>query len=105
MEKKGKIITCVECGQEFEFTLEEQEYYSKQGYKEPKRCPICRALKGCYRYVRCAGCGILMKIPLLTEVRKRRLYGEKYRPLKWCKACKTKRKAERSVVKVEIDEK
>ena len=88
---KGKIVTCIECGQEFELSVEEIAYYVAKGMQEPKRCPICRALKGKYRYVKCAGCGTLMRIPLLTEIRNRRLYGDKYRPMKWCKTCRDKR--------------
>jgi hypothetical protein len=38
-----KTITCVDCGQEFIFTVNEQEFYKEKGFdNEPKRCPDCR---------------------------------------------------------------
>jgi len=38
-----KSLTCVECGAEFTFSAEDQEYYSSRGFQnEPKRCPTCR---------------------------------------------------------------
>jgi hypothetical protein len=37
-----KILTCVECGQEFVFTVSAQEYFAERGYNEdPKRCKHC----------------------------------------------------------------
>lgn len=37
-----KILICVECGQEFVFTTNAQEYFSERGYTEdPKRCKHC----------------------------------------------------------------
>ena len=43
-----KQITCVDCGQEFTFTADEQEFFQTKGYtNEPKRCLPCRqARKG-----------------------------------------------------------
>jgi CxxC-x17-CxxC domain-containing protein len=38
-----KSLTCVECGAEFTFSAEDQEYYASRGFQnEPKRCPSCR---------------------------------------------------------------
>jgi len=38
-----KSLTCVECGAEFTFSAEDQEYYATRGFtNEPKRCPSCR---------------------------------------------------------------
>jgi len=38
-----KTLTCVECGAEFTFSAEDQEYYASRGFQnEPKRCPTCR---------------------------------------------------------------
>ena len=38
-----KMLQCVECGQEFEFTVGEQEFYAEKGFTNlPKRCPACR---------------------------------------------------------------
>ncbi len=43
MSFQPKTLTCVECQQQFTFTVEEQEFHSKKGYaNEPKRCPPCR---------------------------------------------------------------
>jgi hypothetical protein len=37
-----KILICVECGQEFVFTINAQEYFAERGYTEdPKRCKHC----------------------------------------------------------------
>ena len=35
-------LQCVECGKIFDFSGEDQEFYSKKGYSAPKRCPECR---------------------------------------------------------------
>ncbi|MCG8607159.1 zinc-ribbon domain-containing protein [bacterium] len=37
-----KTITCVECGNEFNFSAEEQDFYNERGFQEPKRCKDCR---------------------------------------------------------------
>jgi hypothetical protein len=42
---ESKIIQCVQCDAEFEFTAEEQQEYESKGYDEPKRCPDCRRRK------------------------------------------------------------
>ena len=40
---KDKTLTCVDCGAEFVFTVNEQEFYKEKGFdNEPKRCPDCR---------------------------------------------------------------
>jgi len=39
---KPKILRCVECGEEFVFTVDAQEYFAERGYTEdPKRCKHC----------------------------------------------------------------
>jgi len=40
---QDQMLQCVECGQEFTFTGEDQEFYAQKGYSSPKRCPVCRA--------------------------------------------------------------
>ena len=40
-----KTLTCSDCGQEFIFTVEEQEFYTARGFTEPKRCRSCRAAR------------------------------------------------------------
>jgi predicted RNA-binding Zn-ribbon protein involved in translation (DUF1610 family) len=40
-----KQIVCMECGEVFEFTAHEQEFYKKNGFVEPKRCKTCRKVR------------------------------------------------------------
>jgi CxxC-x17-CxxC domain-containing protein len=40
-----RTLTCAECGSEFTFTADDQEFHAKKGYQEPKRCPNCRAAR------------------------------------------------------------
>ena len=40
-----KTLTCADCGQEFIFSGEDQEFYSTRGFTEPKRCRSCRAVR------------------------------------------------------------
>lgn len=43
MSYQDKTITCVECGQPFTFSAEDQAYHAQKGYtNEPKRCAACR---------------------------------------------------------------
>lgn len=43
MPYTDKSLTCVDCGAEFTFSAEDQEYYASRGFQnEPKRCPTCR---------------------------------------------------------------
>jgi len=43
MRFQDKTIQCSDCGTDFSFTAEEQEFYQSKGYtNEPKRCPSCR---------------------------------------------------------------
>ena len=45
MSYETRSLTCVECGAEFEFSAEDQEFYAGRGFSEPKRCPKCRAAR------------------------------------------------------------
>ncbi|MCX6827329.1 MAG: zinc-ribbon domain containing protein, partial [candidate division Zixibacteria bacterium] len=39
---ESKILVCVDCGQEFAFTVNAQKYFAEKGYlEEPKRCKHC----------------------------------------------------------------
>ena len=39
-----KTIACRDCGQNFTFTVGEQEFFAQKGFtNEPSRCPDCRA--------------------------------------------------------------
>lgn len=43
---EDKTLICVDCGEEFIFTVGEQEFYKeKQLTSEPKRCKPCRDKK------------------------------------------------------------
>ena len=43
MEKQDKTIICKDCGQEFIFTVGEQEFYEEKDFaNEPVRCKECR---------------------------------------------------------------
>ena len=43
---EDKVLTCVDCGKEFVFTVAEQEFYAQKGFaNEPKRCKDCRVAK------------------------------------------------------------
>lgn len=41
-----KTILCKDCGQEFVFTVGEQEFYKEKGFdNDPVRCQECRRAK------------------------------------------------------------
>ncbi len=43
-ELKNRILICVECGEEFVFTVGAQEYFQEKGYHQsPKRCKACHS--------------------------------------------------------------
>lgn len=69
-----KNLVCKDCGQEFSFTANEQEFFAEKGFtNEPQRCKTCRdARKGSSRETRgarqmydavCADCGKPCKVP------------------------------------------
>lgn len=37
-----KTLTCAECGEEFTFSDDEQQFFNERGFQEPKRCKPCR---------------------------------------------------------------
>lgn len=40
---EDKYIVCKDCGNEFLFSVSEQEFYAEKGFEnEPGRCPVCR---------------------------------------------------------------
>jgi DNA-directed RNA polymerase subunit RPC12/RpoP len=41
---ENKIIKCIDCGQEFVWTVGEQEFYQSKALQAPTRCPVCRAI-------------------------------------------------------------
>ena len=43
MSFEEKTLTCVDCGQEFVHSAEDQAFYAERGFtNEPKRCRDCR---------------------------------------------------------------
>ena len=42
---ENMVITCIQCEEDFEFTVEEQEKLNKRGFDAPLRCPQCRKHK------------------------------------------------------------
>ena len=38
-------IKCKDCGEEFTFSAEEQEFYKSKGFQQPIRCKSCRRIK------------------------------------------------------------
>lgn len=42
---QDKMITCVDCNQDFMFEAGEQSFYAQRNYVEPRRCKPCRNKK------------------------------------------------------------
>ncbi len=43
---QDKTLVCRDCGQNFTFTVSEQEFFASKGFEnEPSRCPACRAAR------------------------------------------------------------
>lgn len=80
----GKQLKCVECGSDFTFTDEEQQFHQEKGYtNEPKRCPSCRQIRrkrvgsdSGYQTERvrtevtCADCGQTTTVPFKPRMNK-----------------------------------
>jgi CxxC-x17-CxxC domain-containing protein len=95
-------LTCVECGAEFVFSAEDQEYHASRGFQnEPRRCPPCRQARKASRGegggggygsprqmhpVVCAECGRDTEVPFVPR-------GD--RPV-YCRECFVKRAPEQS---------
>src|SRR5947209_8481102 len=43
MNYTDRMLACVQCGTEFTFSADDQEFHATRGYQDPKRCPRCRA--------------------------------------------------------------
>ncbi len=77
MAFEDKTLQCSDCGKEFTFSVEDQEFFQSKGYtNEPKRCPECRQARKSERYgnssygaprqmfpVVCAECGKDTEVP------------------------------------------
>ncbi len=82
-----KTLTCQDCGQSFDFTAEEQQFFAEKGFQDPKRCGNCRRQKkdnrhGSFTTVNCSECGMETQVPFVPK-------GD--RPV-YCRACFEKRK-------------
>ena len=42
---ENMIITCIQCGAEFEFSIDDQIRHKKMNFDNPKRCHACRKKK------------------------------------------------------------
>jgi CxxC-x17-CxxC domain-containing protein len=70
MEFIDRVLTCVDCAQEFVFTAGEQFFFhDKQFEHDPKHCKACKARRKGASRVRaettttCAGCGQRTTVP------------------------------------------
>ncbi|NQT31780.1 MAG: zinc-ribbon domain containing protein [Deltaproteobacteria bacterium] len=79
MSFEDKQLKCADCGADFTFSAEEQEFFQSKGYtNEPKRCTACREARKSQRYgndsygsrsrrqmfpVTCAECGKETEVP------------------------------------------
>ena len=80
MPYTDKTITCQDCGQPFTFSADDQEFFARKGYTEPKRCPACRQARkpgrggggGGYGQremhpATCSNCGKETEVPFLPR--------------------------------------
>lgn len=42
---EDQVLTCSDCGREFTFTVQEQQYFSEQAFDSPTRCTSCQQAK------------------------------------------------------------
>lgn len=99
MPYTDKTLACADCGAQFSFSADDQEFFATKGYSEPRRCPSCRQARkadrgggGGYRSPRqlfpvvCAQCGKNTEVPFEPR-------GD--RPV-YCRECFATRSPERS---------
>ena len=80
MAYEDRMLTCAQCGAEFTFTADDQQFHASRGYQDPKRCPNCRQSRRSERgggygggYSRemhdavCASCGTQTQVPFLPR--------------------------------------
>lgn len=77
MEFNDRTLSCADCGADFTFTANEQQFYAERGFtNEPKRCKTCRDKRKGSRdgggggrgqrqmtTVICASCGTETQVP------------------------------------------
>ncbi len=79
MALSDKTLTCVDCGNEFTFTVGEQEFFASKGFtNEPRRCPQDRGARKSQQRgygdspremhpVVCAKCGVDTTVPFVPS--------------------------------------
>jgi CxxC-x17-CxxC domain-containing protein len=80
MAYEERSLTCLDCGQSFTFSADDQAYHAEKGYtNEPKRCPSCRQARRGQRNdgydrgpremhpVVCAACGKDTTVPFVPR--------------------------------------
>jgi CxxC-x17-CxxC domain-containing protein len=73
MEYSDRSLTCVDCGQQFVFSVGEQIFFiEKQFQHDPKRCKTCKAKRTNVRArvetrVTCAACGAPTIVPFVPR--------------------------------------
>jgi CxxC-x17-CxxC domain-containing protein len=95
---EDKTLVCADCGAEFTFSAEDQEFHSSRGYQDPRRCPPCRQARRAERGggggrggervmhdVVCSSCGAQTQVPFEPRLDK---------PV-YCDECFAKQKADR----------
>ena len=72
---EDKTIICKDCGNEFVWTVQEQEFYAEKGFQnEPARCMTCRRARKQNSFnrergerqlytVNCSNCGAETQVP------------------------------------------
>jgi len=86
---EDKIIICEDCGEEFTFSVAEQEFFAQKGWtRDPKRCKQCRLDKKEQHDSRqmydavCSECGKPCRVPFEPKTD---------RPI-YCASCYSSRK-------------
>ena len=96
MSFQDKSIQCSDCGSNFTFSVEDQEFFQSKGYtNEPKRCPECRQVRKAERNGNrgygnqrpmfpaiCAECGKSTEVPFQPRGDKPVYCGDCYRKVR-----------------------
>ena len=69
---ESKQLTCQDCGNPFEFSAEDQQFFAQKGYSDPIRCPNCRKAKKdnhrlTFTKVKCSECGVETEVPFVPK--------------------------------------
>ena len=75
MDFTDQTLTCVDCGQSFVWTADQQKFYQDKGFQNsPKRCPTCRQAKKDQRMTQrqmtkivCSECGKPGEVPFVPR--------------------------------------